>query len=562
MVTQVFATIQKEVRGLHRAAYVLAIFTFGSQLLALVRDRLLAHEFGAGIELDIYYTAFRIPDVLYVLFASTLSVYVLIPFISERIQSASGTTARALLSQVFTLFIVVYTGIALLAIVFAPALVTAFFPGFGAHADTLVLLMRILLVQPLLLGISSLYGVVTQLEHRFMLYAIGPVIYNIGIIFGLLVLYPHVGLVGLVWGVLIGALGHLCIQVPFVRRTHLAPRLTRTFDISLIGRICRTSVARVLTLSLHQVVLLVLVGFASSMTSGSVSVFQFAFNLQSVPLAIIGVSYSVAAFPLLAQLYAEKRHTEFGTYVTNALKHILFWSIPVVVLFIVIRAQFVRVVLGSGSFDWNDTRLTAAILALFIVSLTAQAIHLLMVRALYAVGNTRIPFVVTLISSSCALVGAYVLHGAFTRGGEATQRLVSLMRLEDVTGTEVLALPIAYSAALIIHGIIMMIAARRHVFVSIRALVRPFLQSLGAGVGAGTAAYSMLNYLVTVFETDTLLTIFMQGAIAAFAGLLVYAVIQHLWKSEELNEVLHMGKRTFTRKTEVVAPQDEDHLAV
>ena len=99
------------------------------------------------------------------------------------------------------------------------------------------------------------------------------------------------------------------------------------------------------------------------MAAGSVAIFQFALNLQSVPLAIIGMSYSVAAFPVLADLFAKKEQTAFNHHVLTAFRHIIFWSLPIIALVIVLRAQIVRVVLGSGAFDWADTRLTAAVLA-------------------------------------------------------------------------------------------------------------------------------------------------------------------------------------------------------
>lgn len=561
MVQSVLNIVYREVRGLHQAAYILAVFTFGSQLLALIRDRLLAHQFGAGIELDLYYTAFRIPDVLYVIFASTLSVYVLIPFVAERVGGGKAESARNLLSQIFSLFLIAYSLIALVAILFAPEIVRYLFPGFIDHAETLSTLMRILLLQPLFLGISSLLGVITQIEHRFILYAISPIVYNLGIIFGLIFLYPVLGVTGLAVGVVLGALGHVCIQIPFIAKSPLRPGLTLSFDWQSIVAVLRTSFTRAVTLSLHQLVLLGLVGFASIMTVGSVSVFQFAFNLQSVPLAIIGVSYSVAAFPLLAQLYADKKIQEFTESIVNALRHILFWSLPAIALFVVIRAQFVRVVLGSGEFDWGDTRLTAAILAIFVLSLAAQAVHLLLVRALYAVGNTRIPFYVTLFSSALALLSSLYFYTLLIGHASVYNYFASVMRLEGVSGIEVLALPLGYSFALIAHGVVLLILSRKHLFLNLRALVAPFLHSALAALVGGYVAYSTLNYFVLGYETDTLLAVFVQGLVGGFAGLSGTILVHYLFKSRELSEISGALKKRFI-KGDVVVPQDEDTLAV
>jgi putative peptidoglycan lipid II flippase len=561
MVRSVINAVYSEVRGLHQAAYVLGVFTLGSQVLALVRDRMLAHQFGAGVELDLYYTAFRIPDFLYVLFASTLSVYVLIPFVAERMSGKGVWSAQKLLSDIFTIFIVAYTALALIIVVTAPEIVHLFFPGFAAEQGTLVLMIRILMIQPLLLGLSSLLGVITQFGHRFMLYAVSPLIYNIGIIFGLVVLYPYYGIQGLAWGVVIGALGHLLIQLPFVLRHELSPRLSFTVAWGDIGNVLRVSIPRALTLSLHQFVLLGFVGFASVMAVGSVSVFQFAFNLQSVPLAIVGVSYSVAAFPMLARLYSDKDYTHFSRLIMNALRHILFWSFPIVALLIVVRAQFVRVILGTGAFDWSDTRLTAAILALFALSLAAQAIHLLLVRALYATQNTRLPLYVTIISSAWAIISAYIFHSLILMSESFQTFLQTIMRLEGVEGIEVLALPLGYSCALIAETFFLLLLSRRQLFISARVLGATTLRGLLAALVAGFSAYTTLNFFAVRFHVDTLLSTLSQGFFATVMGVFGALIVYYLLKSPELIEAYQaIHRRLF--KTTTVGPQDEDSLAL
>jgi putative peptidoglycan lipid II flippase len=561
MARNVFNIMHREIRGLHQAAYVLAVFTFGSQILALIRDRLLAHQFGASMELDLYYAAFRIPDVLYVIFASTLSVYVLIPFLTRKTESGSVRDAQYLLSQFFSLFVIVYGIIAFFSILGAPLIVTYLFPGFVEQREMLVALIRLLLMQPFLLGISSLFGIVTQVERRFVLYAVSPLLYNAGIICGLLFLYPTFGIYGLVLGVILGALGHVCIQVPSVLQSPLAPKFVKSFVVSDIVAVCKTSFTRALTLSLHQLVLLGFVSVASSMTIGSVSVFQFAYNLQSVPLAIIGVSYSVAAFPLFAQLYAEKKYAQFSDTITTALRHIFFWSLPVVALFVVIRAQFVRVVLGSGAFDWSDTRLTAALLALFILSLTAQAVHLLIIRALYAVENTILPFVVTLGSSIIALFSSVLFYQLFMVHGVFYEYLERIMRLQGVPGIEVLALPLGYSCALIVHSIVLIIISRRLLFLEKASLFVPFFQSLVSAIFAGCVSYVTLNFVVTVITVDTLFAVLLQGFLACVAGCAGYVMIQYLFKNNELFEIYRTLHKRFIQKS-LVVPQDEDTLSV
>ena len=561
MVQRFVQSMYKEIRGLHQAAYILALFTFGSQLLALLRDRLLAHEFGASVSLDLYYAAFKIPDFFYVLFISTLSIYVLIPFISERVEQKSSARAQALLSQIFTLFLCVYSVIAVIVALCAPKIVTYFFPGLVAESETLVLLIRILLLQPLLLGFSSLYGVIVQLEHRFIIYAISPLLYNIGIIFGIVFLYPLLGIAGLAVGVVCGALAHLLVQLPIARKSPLYPRFTFAFSWNEIRDVCRVSFVRAITLSLHQCVLLGFVGFASIMTVGSVSVFQFAYNLQSVPLAIIGMSYSVAAFPLLSKLFAERKYVQFGEHIMTALRHILFWSIPAAILFIVVRAQFVRVVLGTGAFDWDDTRLTAAVLALFMISLTSQTVHLLLIRAFYAAGNTKIPLYTTLISSVVALLSALLLYMFIMKEGYIYSMLVELMRLEGVTGIEVLALPLGYSIALLVQTLCILVLGRRIIYIHARQLMLPLAQTITASLIAGVVTYSTLNFFVTFQSVTTLITIFLQGFFAASCGIGVYLITQWLFRNREVREMYRSFEKRFVKEG-LTVPQEEDTLGV
>ncbi len=561
MVRNFIQSFYREERGLHEAAYVLAIFAVGSQLLALIRDRLLAHTFGAGVELDLYYVAFKIPDLLYVIFASTISIYVLIPFVAERIDGVDMSRAKAFLSEILSIFVVGYTLLATCIILAAPYIVALLYPDLTAHHETLTLLIRILLLQPLFLGISSLFSIVTQYHRRFLLYAVSPLIYNLGIIFGILCVYPFIGLPGLVVGVVVGAAGHLLIQIPYVSKTPLAPRVTLACSWSTIRPVLTISIFRAVTLSLHQVLLFVFITIAAHMSEGSVAVFQFAFNLQSVPLTIIGVSYSVAAFPLLARLFAEGKLEEFGENIRVALRHILFWSVPVIALCIVIRAQFVRTILGSGSFDWADTKLTAAVFALFMLSLTAQAIHLLLVRALYAAGNTRLPFIITLISTTGAIGGAVALIQVLRDVPSVRAVLESILRLEGVSGTEVLALPLAYSAALILHSILLVYFSRRTLNLRPSLLFPQVLRALSAAVVVLFASYFALNLIVSILRTETLGGIFVQGLFAGVVGIAAAAVTYRALRSPELI-VVYASLRRKIRSSGVTSPQHEDELSV
>jgi putative peptidoglycan lipid II flippase len=554
MVKRVFNFVYREVRGLHQAAYVIALFSVGSQILAIIRDRLLAHTFGAGFELDLYYTAFRIPDLLFVLFASVLSVYVLLPFVNKYTELDTRQAGAEVLSQVFTVFLYVYAGVALVLALTASWYVPYVFPGFSDNYETLVMLLQILLIQPFLLGLSSLCGVVTQMNHRFVLYALSPLLYNIGIIGGIAFLYQPFGLMGLVLGVIIGALGHLLVQVPFVVKSDYAFKVVSKIKWRLVGSVMAVSIPRALTLSVNQIVLLVLIGLASSMSTGSVSVFQFAFNLQSVPLAIIGMSYSVAAFPTLSNLFAKQDKLGFSLQLITALRHIIFWSIPVIGLVIVLRAQIVRVLLGSGEFDWGDTRLTAAVLAIFVISLIAQAILLLLIRAFYAGGKTKLPLVVSLIGGISSIGLAFWFKSIYLGNQTFQSVLNDLFRLTDVAGSEVLVLALAFVLGQFIQLIILLLVSKKALEVCYKPLRKLFFQSSLAGLAGAVSAYVTLVFVVDGVNQETFIGIMLQGISASIMGVIAIILTYLAMDSSEIKEI-YRSFHTRIFKTDVIAPQ-------
>jgi putative peptidoglycan lipid II flippase len=469
--------------------------------------------------------------------------------------------AQYFLSQVFTLFMYLYGALALVAFVFAPFIVRVCFPGYEvSEYETLSVMLRILLAQPLLLSISNLFGVVTQLQNRFLIYALSPLLYNIGIIVGILVFYPVFGLAGLAYGVVLGAALHLATQVPLIRASHSVPSFTTRFDWPVIASVLRTSLPRALTLSLHQMVLLAMIGVASIMTAGSVSVFQFALNLQSVPLALIGVSYSVAAFPTLVRMLVNGERVAYVAHVATALRHIFFWSIPMIALVVVIRAQIVRVILGSGAFDWDDTRLTAAALAIFVLSLAAQAVNLLIVRAFYAAGDTRTPFYVTVCSSVVALASALALYIAFVVSTTVSTSITHLLRVDGVEGAEILSLPLGYSIAMVLHAVVLLAIFMRRFSLPIQAFGGVLVRGIIAAVTGGVMAYAVLNIIVFGIQGDTVIGIMLQGGIAGSAGMAVVITTLYLLGSVELREAGKAIHRKMIMRT-IIPPQQSDDVA-
>ena len=503
---------------MHEAAYLLAAFALGSQMLALVRDHLLAKQFGASHTLDVYYAAFRIPDFLFATIASLLSLYALLPVLTKLEQVSEGRMV-VFLRQILLLFFVGMGSISLIVFFFVPEIVHLIAPKL--ESAELVLLVRILLLQPIFLGASNILASLTQLRRRFFLYSISPLLYNVGIIFGILALYPNMGVVGLGWGVVLGAFLHVCVQLPFFLHEKVDKALPNRELMYEFFSVLALSVPRTLALAAGQISLFALVGIASYLSSGSITIFMFAYNLQAVPLTIIGVSYSVAAFPTLARLHASGNLEEFNRYITTAIRHIFFWSIPATVFIIVLRAQLVRVILGAGAFDWGATRLTAAALALFILSLAAQSISLLIARGYYAAGNTRKPLYYGILDVVVSVVSAGVCLTIFKTNPFIQNFVEALLRVSDVPGTIVLMLSLGYALGSIVEFIVAYYFFVKDFNLSNIRLGTLIFQSFSASIIGGAATYVVLAVTGTAGEINTTFWLMIQGAGAGLFGLAI-----------------------------------------
>ncbi len=552
MIGRLWRFFDNEVRGVHAAAYILGGGALVSSLLALLRDRLFAHMFGAGPLLDTYYAAFRIPDLVFVIAAALVSTYVLIPELSKR----SEQEQRTYIDSVFTGYAILMLVVASTTWVLMPFIATHLFPG--ASRELLILMSRIMLLQALLLSASNFLAAIVQLRGRFLLYAIAPLMYNIGIIASLFVLYPALGSVGLAWGVVLGALLHTATLLPFVFQEYVFRGFSLRVRIADIFNTIRVSLPRTLALSMQQILLLFLVTLGTTLTAGTVSIFSFAINLEAVPLAIIGASYSVAAFPVLSRAFAGGDHEAFISHVALAARHIIFWSVPAIGLLIVLRAHIVRVVLGSGNFDWTDTRLTAAVFAMLAVGLVFQALTLLIARAYYASGQSWAPFITGALSVSIAIVSVPYIQ-MFFRDVHTRAFIEHLFRIVDVPGTEVLMLPFVFTLAGVLHAILLLIWFEVRSGGFVRAVGEVVLQSMTAtGVGS-MVSYGVLQFLGGISPATTLLTVIMHAISAGVAGIGVIVVVYMLLGSRECREIMNV---IHTRTLRFFAPRStEEELA-
>ncbi|HNW55810.1 MAG TPA: murein biosynthesis integral membrane protein MurJ, partial [bacterium] len=288
------------------AAIVIGLSSFISRFLGVFRDRILAGQFGAGDELDAYYAAFRVPDLIYnLLVLGALSAGFIPLFVSilNNEKDVEKKEAWRFANLVANSLLIILVILGVIGVIFAPQLLHLLTPGFSPEKlEQTVQLSRLMFLSPILLGLSGVAGGILQSFKSFFAYSLSPIFYNLGIIAGALFLAPKFGLIGLAWGVVIGAALHLLVQIPTLKHFGYKWQPIVDWRDSQLKKIGKIMVPRTLGLAVGQLNLLSMTVLASGLASGSLAIFNLANNLQSFPVGIFGLSLAVAAFPTMSAL--------------------------------------------------------------------------------------------------------------------------------------------------------------------------------------------------------------------------------------------------------------------
>lgn len=518
------------------AAMILGVASLLSRVVGLLRERVLTTTFGAGDVFDAFVAAFRIPDLIFNLLVLGALSAAFIPLFTEKLVKGKKGRDSAFDLAVAVLNVIVLA-VGVLAAVFAvlaPQLVPLIAPGFeGEKLRLTVTLARIMALQPVLLGISFVFSGMLNSFKRFVAYALAPILYNVGIVFGVLVLVPRMGVSGLAWGVVLGAILHMLVQLPSVLAVGFRWRPAITWSASDARTLWRMMVPRVVGLAAVQVNLLTVSILGSGLLAGSIAVFHLANNVQYLPVGIFGIAFAQAAFPTLAEQVARGKQKEFRNTITRVLRYILFFVVPVSLFFFLLRAQIIRVLFGAGSFDWEDTIMTFETFGWLIVSIFAQATIPLLARAFYVQQNTKTPVIVSVFSMILNVVLAVLLA--------------------PVMGVQGLAL--AFSVSAIVNVLLLLGVLHwqlqglndREVMVS---LARIALATIIAGI-----VVQVLKYPVAaVVDMHRFWGVFVQMMVAGSGGVITYLGVAWLLGSEELAAV----KRYWPRRPAVELPSGTD----
>lgn len=534
------------------AATIIMMMVVASRVLGLVRQRTLAYFFTPS-DLSLFFAAFRLPDLVFeVLVFGTFSSAFIPVF--TRVLKGSRKEAWQIASTVTNIGLIIFIFLATAVIILAGHLYGFLAPGFDPdHRDQIVFLSRILFAAQGFFVISYVLTAVLESSRRFLIPAIAPLFYNLGIILGTIFLARPLGLLGPVIGVVTGALFHFLVQLPLAIRLgfRFTPRIKITSDVAKIGKL---ALPRIIEVSFLQITKTVELFLASLISTASYTYYTFGNSLQLLPVGIFGTSVAKAALPTLARQATNLN--EFKKTLFNSLFQVSFLVLPVAAMLVVLRIPLVRLIFGTDIFSWEATVQTGMVVSAFAFGVVFQVMAALLARGFYALHDTKTPVAISISAIILNIVLDFILVRGF--------------------GFPAWGLAAAFSLASFSQVVCLFaFMAKRLSLRPNPALLAPFVKSVFASVVSGGIMFFILkvfdrsvwikrlsflgkldgkNIPFEKFVLDTRFTInlLILTVFVVLVGGLVYLFVSLLLKSKELAYFLNLTKRTLVARK--VAP--------
>ncbi len=519
------------------AAAVLAISAGVTAILGLVKSRLLTSSFGVSTELGVFYTADRIPTLIYSIIVIGAISTVFIPVFTDLLKN-SKEEAWVVASSVISAGVLVFVLLSVIVILFANPIIellsiNTFTPEeveLGAN------LMRIMIFGQLVLVVGSFTTSVLQSFRRFFLPAMAPIFYNIGMIAGIIILAPYIGIYGPAVGVVIGAFFHLLIQTPSFHGTGFKYRPTFDLKNKNVKEMMHMMPPRVTTVVFNQTVATISNSLALTISTSSNVILKFASQLQFFPVSLFGMSMAAAALPVLSEHSSPDNKEDFKKIFLTTMHQMLFLVLPASAILLILRVPVVRLVYGVDNFTWEDTIRTSYALAFFSLSIFAQSTVYLITRAFYAFRDTITPVKVSLIT--------IVLNVCLS------------LFFVNVLNFGVWALAFSFSITAVIDVIILLylLADKLGGFNANRLFV-PFIKIGWATVFMAISLYVPLKFLdQAVFDTTKTINLLALTVVASLAGMLSYLFFTWLFKVEEIELFYKLLRKLKLKETAKSGP--------
>jgi len=397
--------IQRLVNGKQKSIFSATIVlsaTFAiSALLGFLRSRFLYSRFYSCCtsDLDAYNAAFRLPDLVFKLLVSGALSASFIPVFSSYLHRDKAKSNQ-IASTVINLLFLLFAFVCLLLFIFARPLSALVAKGFSPdQLDLMANLSRILLLAQIFFLLSNFYTAILQVNQHFLVPALSPIIYNLFIILAIFTLSPRFGIYGVVYGVVAGSLFHFLVQTPVIKRTGFQYFFHIDLKLAGVKEVVRLMIPRALAIGLSDIQnAIVNLYFASTLSSGSISLFDLAYQIINLPSRIFATTVGQASLPILSRAVAENKIDHFRQVTRRALLQSLYIAIPISALILLQRLTLVRLAFGAKQFPWSASLKTAKILAFLLPTIICQTVSQILIRSFYALHNTKTPLLISLVS--------------------------------------------------------------------------------------------------------------------------------------------------------------------
>jgi putative peptidoglycan lipid II flippase len=390
---KIIFTKQKDILS---SALILAVMIVVSRFFGFIRFRTLATYFSKE-ELDLFFAAFRIPDFVFEILISGALTSAFIPLFIKYEKDKDELNRKV--SSIINFIMVGLFIFVILAFIFADKFVPFLTPGFSKDKiDTIIILSRILLLSQLpFLVLGNILSGIAQANKTFIITAIAPILYNLGIILGTILFVNSLWIYAPIVGVIIGGFLFFIVQVPVAFVIGFKYRFF-SFDKKTFKEFFTLFLPRVLTILTTQIDLTIDLILSSLLGAGSYTIFFFGQHLSLFPVSFIGMAFGQASLPYLSDLYKENKFQEIKKIFVNSLLQLLYIIVPISLFFIFARTPIVRLFYGGEKFDWEGTVLTALTLSYFAITIPLHTIFYFINRAFYATYDTKTPFLVNFFS--------------------------------------------------------------------------------------------------------------------------------------------------------------------
>ena len=508
------------------AAFVIMATIIFSQILGLVRQRLLVAIFGASNTLGIYLASTRMPDFLFqIIIAGALSS-AFIPVFSEYLGKGDNEDAHRLGSTLLMVGLVIFTVFSIILFLFANDFSKLVAPGFSNEQINLMAnLTRVMIFGEIFFIFGSFLSAILQSYNHFFIPGIAAAMFNLGIILGILILSPFVGIFSAAYGVVLGALIFVLVQLPLVRRVGFSFKPTFSLKTRGVMEVLRLMWPRTISIAIFQIGTIVTVTLVSFLPNPGRNyvIFDYALTLSNAAVVLFGQAIAQAAFPVLSK--ERDRLSDFKTTFITSFNQMLYLVLPISALLLVLRIPVVRLIYGASMFDWGATVLTGRTLAFFSISIFAQALVYLISRGFYALHDTKTPLIVGALTTGLMLgLGAFFIF--FYHYG-----------IESIA--------VSYSIGSIVNIIVLFIFLDRKTGGFER---KPLLVSVAkilvSTLFTGFALYIPIKLLdQLVFDTTKTVNLILLTGISSLAGLLLYLFLTWLFNVKEAIMFITMFKK-------------------